>query len=144
MKRFKVVLVTSDLPEEIMRRILVASILLSPLFVSAAAVASKPASDATASTQVRPVSTGVVPAKVVSLIDVQVPATTTIQNDAQVVLQLNIDQKGKAHDIEVVQSLNPELDAPVVAAVRGFHFRAATLDNQAIPVTMSLTVRVQH
>jgi TonB family protein len=127
-----------------MRRILVASILLSPLFVTATAVASTPASDATASTQVRPISTGVVPAKVISLIDVQVPATTTIQNDAQVELQLNIDQKGKAHDIEVVKSLNPELDGPVAAAVRGFRFRPATLDNQAIPVSMSLTVRVKH
>lgn len=127
-----------------MRRILVASILLSPLFVTATAVASKPASDAIASTQVRPISTGVVPVKVVSLIDVQVPTTTTIQDNAQVVLQLNIDQKGKAHDIEVIKSLNPELDGPVVAAVRGFHFRPATLDNQAVPVSMSLTVRVQH
>jgi TonB family protein len=139
-----VVLVTLDLPEKIMRRILVASILLSPLFVTATAVASKPASDAIASTQVRPISTGVVPAKIVSLIDIKVPATTTIQDNAQVVLQLNIDQNGKAHDIEVIQSRNPELDAPVVAAVRGFRFRAATLDNQAIPVSMSLTVRVQH
>lgn len=127
-----------------MRRILIASILLSPLFVTATAVASKPASDAIASTQVRPVSTGVVPAKVVSQIDIQVPATTTIQDNAQVVLQLNIDQKGKAHDIEVIQSRNPELDAPVVAAVRGFRFRAATLDNQAIPISMSLIVRIQH
>jgi TonB family protein len=137
-------MVTSGLLEEFMRRILVASILLSPLFITATAVASKPASDATASTEVRPISTGVVPAKVISLIDVQVPATTTIRNDAQVVLQLNIDQKGKAHDIEVVKSLNPELDGPVVAAVRGFRFRPATLDNQAVPVSMSLTVRVQH
>jgi TonB family protein len=127
-----------------MRRILVASILLSPLFVTAAAVASTPASDASAPTQVRPLSTGVVPAKVITLTNIQVPATTTIQNDAQVVLQLNVDEKGKAHDIEIIKSINPELDAPVVAAVRNFRFRAATLDNRAVPVSMNLTVRIQH
>ena len=127
-----------------MRRILAASILLSPLFFTALAVASTPANDASASTPARPVSTGVIPAHVLYSTGIELPSTASIPNDAEVVLELNVGEDGKARDIEVVKSINPQLDAPVVAAVRKFRFSPAKLDNQAISVPLSLTIMVQR
>jgi TonB family protein len=127
-----------------MRRILAASILLSPLFFTALAVASTPANDASASTPARPVSTGVIPAHVLYSTGIELPSTATVPNDAEVVLELNVGEDGKARDIQVVKSVNPQLDAPVVAAVRKFRFSPAMLDNQAISVPLSLTVTVQR
>jgi TonB family protein len=127
-----------------MRRILAASILLSPLFFTALAVASTPANDASASTPARPVSTGVIPAHVLYSAGIELPSTASIPNDAEVVLELNVGEDGNARDIEVVKSINPQLDAPVVAAVRKFRFSPAKLDNQAISVPLSLTIMVQR
>ena len=127
-----------------MRRIIAAGILLSPLFLTATAIASTPASDAAALTPARPVSTGVVPARVVYAAGVEIPLTASIPNDAEVVLQLNVGEDGQARDIQVVKSASTILSAPVVDAVRKFRFRPATLDNQAIEVPMNLTVVVQH
>jgi TonB family protein len=129
-----------------MRRILVASILMSPLFLSAAALASQPVTDQPAATTTLPLSTGVTPAHVLSTINVDLSpaAAETLPYGAEVVVKLNIDEKGTAHDVEVVKSPNRYLDAPVVAAVRQYRFRPATLDNQPVAVPMVLTVVVQR
>ena len=127
-----------------MRRIIAAGILFSPLFITATAIASTPASDADALTTARPVSTGVVPAQVLYAASVEVPFTASIPNDAEVVLQLNVGEDGQARDIQVVKSDSTKLNAPVIDAVRKFRFRPATLDKQAIEVPLNLTVVVQH
>jgi TonB family protein len=127
-----------------MRRILAASILLSPLFFTASAVASTPANDASASTPARPVSTGVIPAHVLYSAGIELLSTTSVPSGAEVVLELNVGEDGKARDIQVVKSVNPQLDAPVVAAVRKFRFSPAKLDHQSISVPLSLTVTVQR
>jgi TonB family protein len=127
-----------------MRRIIAAGILLSPLFLTATAIASTPASDADASAPARPVSTGVVPAQVVYAAGVAIPLGTSIPSDAEVVLQLNVGEDGQARDIEVVKSDSVKLNTPVVDAVRKFRFRPATLDNQAIQIPLNLTVTVQR
>jgi hypothetical protein len=44
----------------------------------------------------------------------------------------------------VLNSISPSVDSHVIAAVRQFHWRPAVLDNQAIPLTVNLTVDVQH
>lgn len=127
-----------------MRRILATSILLSPLFLSAAALASQPVTDATSST--RPLSTGVKPARVLDTPRIELPpaAADTLLNNAEVVLKLNVDENGQAQDVQVVKSASPYLDEPVAAAVRQSRFRPATLDNQPIATDMTLTVIVQH
>jgi TonB family protein len=130
-----------------MRRIHVASALLFPLLCTAAAVASSPATDATASTSVPQVSTGVISPAIVYSTDVALPSDGTVErfpNDARVVLHLNVDQAGKVQDVQVVKSLYPELNSHVVDAVRQFRFRPARLDNQTVPVDMLLTVDVKH
>lgn len=130
-----------------MRHIIATSLLIVPMLLPAAAVASQPATDDSASTSLRPVSTGVIPAHVIYSPNVELPSTAaaeTIPNEAEVVVQLNVDKRGATHDVEVVKSINPELDAPVVAAVNKFRFRPATLDNQPVEVPMTLTVVVQR
>jgi len=90
------------------------------------------------------VSTGVIPAQVLYAPNIDLPFNESIPNNAEVVLQLNVDEKGRAEDVQVVKSPNPELDAPVAEAVRKSRFRPAALDHQAIAVPMTLTVVVQR
>ena len=98
-----------------MRRILAASLLLSPLFLPAAAVRSQPVKDASAPTQVT--STGVTAPSLVHSSDIIVTPdfAATIRDESMVVLELNLDEQGKPEDIQVVKSVNPTLDADVVA-----------------------------
>jgi TonB family protein len=92
-------------------------------------------------------STGVTLPKIVYTTDVSVSPEAfnkNLPNEAKVVLSLNIDETGKAKDVQVVHSVNSKLDESVVAAVRQFRWRPATLDKQAIPMDMNLVVYVRH
>jgi len=64
--------------------------------------------------------------------------------DAEVVLKLNVDQNGKAQDVQVIKSPNHYLDGPVATAVRQFKFEPATLDNQPVAADLTLTVVLAH
>jgi|HubBroStandDraft_6_1064221.scaffolds.fasta_scaffold1934437_1 TonB family protein len=129
-----------------MRRIVIPSILLSPLFLSAAALAIQPSTDAPASTPARPLSTGVKPAHVLSTPDIALTPTQSesLPFGAQVVLTLNVDENGKAQNVEVVKSPNQFLDQPVADAIRETRFSPATLDRQPVATPMTLTVLVRH
>ncbi len=129
-----------------MRRILAASLLLSPLFLPAAAVASQPVKDASASTQDRRVSTGVIAPNLIHTTDIIVSPefAATLQDDSKVVLKLNLDAQGKPEDIQVINSTDPTLDAGVVDAVRQFRWRPAKLDNQPVATDMLLNVVVKR
>lgn len=130
-----------------MRRILAASLLLSPLFLPAAAIASQPVKDdASASTQLRPTSTGVTAPNLVHTTDIIVSPdfAATLRDDLKVVLELNVDELGKPADIQVINSNNPTLDANVIDAVRQFRWRPATLDKQPIPIDLTLNVVVKR
>jgi TonB family protein len=129
-----------------MRRILAFSVLIAPLFISAAALASQPVTDASASTTTRPLSTGVTPARVVYSTNVALTpaAVETLPYDAEVVVKLNVDENGKAQDIQVVKSPSHYLDSPVATAVRQFKFQPATLDNQPVAADLTLTVVLAH
>jgi TonB family protein len=130
-----------------MRRILAASLLLSPLAFTAVAAASAPANDTSAPALVRPVSTGVTSPKLVYSTHVIIPENELAllrPNDTKVVLKLNVDQTGKTSDIRVLKSVNQDVDARVVDAVRQFRWSPATLDYQTIPMEMNLEVVVQR
>jgi len=125
-----------------MRRMLIASVLLSPLFFTAAAVASQPVADDAAST---PVSTGVTPAHVLSSVPVELPTVTpdiAAFHQAEVVLSLKVDETGKPTNVQITKSPTVDLDQPVLAAVRKFRFEPATLDNKPVTVPMTLTLEV--
>jgi TonB family protein len=127
-----------------MRRILAATVLISPLFLSAAALASQSASDAVAST--RPLSTGVTPAHLLYTprIDLSPAAAETTPPNAEVILKLNVDENGQPQDVQVVKSPNHYLDEPVSAAIRQARFRPAKLDNQPVATDLTLTVVVEQ
>jgi hypothetical protein len=128
-----------------MRHIVASSLLLSSLWLSAAAKASTPVDDASAPTPAR-VSTGVVaPVILDSTLSFSLPAGFTVSDlpaDAQVRLALTIDQNGKPQDIRIVKSLGPFWDARVVDAVSHFHFRPGTIDNQPTPIDLNLAVNI--
>ena len=130
-----------------MRRIHAASALLFPLLCTAAAVASSPATDASATTSPLRVTTGVKPAEVIYAPHIALPEDDTAEgfpNLAEIVVHMNVDKTGKAQDIKVVRSLYPTLNEHVVDAVRQFRFRPAELDNQAVPVEMNLKIKLQQ
>ena len=127
-----------------MRRILAASLMLSSLFLPAAAKASTPVDDASAPTPVR-VSTGVTAPVLLSSPMLSLPVGYSfdlIPEDAKVQLSLTVDEKGEPQNIRVVKSFSPFIDARVVETVSQFHFRPGTVDNQPTTVDLNLTVNV--
>jgi TonB family protein len=127
-----------------MRRTFIATALISPLFLSVAALAAPPATDA--STPARPLSTGVKPAHILYSPDIALTPTQTetLPFNAEVVLKLNVDENGKAQDVQVVKSPYQFLDQPVADAIRETRFSPATLDLQPVATPMTLTVVVRH
>jgi Gram-negative bacterial TonB protein C-terminal len=130
-----------------MRHIIASSILLSSLLLPAAANASQPSDDASASTQAPRVSTGVTAPTLLESIGLSIPEglpKDAIPVDAQVGLTLTVDDKGQPQDVHVVKGINPFWDARIVEAVRKFHYRPGTIDSKPIPVDMNLTINFAH
>jgi TonB family protein len=127
-----------------MRRIHKASVLLSTVLFSAAAVAAQTATDATA--QSNPDMDGITPAQVVYAPKADLTASRLdgIPNEAKLVLSLVVDQQGKAEDVKVIDSEDPALNDPLIAAVRKYQFRPASQDNEPVPYPMNLTFVVQQ
>lgn len=138
---------TRHLEEILMRNLLIAGLMLSPMLITSAAVASSPKSDAAVATQNLRVSTGVTAPELIAPTDIHIAASDAdrvLPANVSVVLAVNVDEQGNAHDLHVVKSVNPNLDARVIAAVSQSHFRPAKLDNQAIPYALNLVVEVQR
>jgi TonB family protein len=128
-----------------MRRALVVSLLSS--FLLTAAAAGNTYAQASPSIQPRPVSTGVTNPQLVYSSSIDLPAEEipdSFPNPARVVLKVNLDNTGSAKSIEVVQPLTQSIDQRVVEAVRQFRWSPAVLDNQTIPASVNLIVKVQR
>ncbi|HEY1649078.1 MAG TPA: hypothetical protein VGF96_13945 [Terracidiphilus sp.] len=128
-----------------MRHIIAGGIVLSSLLIPAAARASQPLDDVTASTPAPRVSTGITAPVLLRSIGLTIPdgpAQETIPVDAQVGLTLTVDDKGQPQDIHVVKGINPYWDARIVEAVSKFHYRPGTINAKAIPIDMNLTVNI--
>jgi TonB family protein len=126
-----------------MRHTLVASLLLTPMLIPAAAYASKPKADDTAPAQAIRVSTGVTVPELLSPKTVAASVAEEAPNNKKVVLSLQVDTTGKAEKILIVKSAGSDVDSRVLEAVRGFRFRPGTVSNQAVPENMKITVVVQ-
>jgi TonB family protein len=125
-----------------MQRIDVAISLFAVMLLPSAALALD-ATHGTTSTQVSGISTGVIAPKIVN--DGQLARrintlTQTFPTVDEVLLTLQVDEKGQAKNVQIVKSVNPYLDAHVVEAVRQAHFQPATLNNRAISIDMDLTI----
>ena len=135
------------LEEKSMRNLLIAGLMLSPMLITSAAVASSPKSDAAVATQNLRVSTGVTAPELIDPTNLHIVASDAdrvLPANVSVVLAVNVDEQGNAHDFHVVKSVNASLDARVLAALSQSHFRPARLDNQAIPYALNLVVEVQR
>ena len=125
-----------------MRTVLAASLLLSPMLYVASAAAATPNTNVLG-TQDHRVSTGITSPVILDSINIHVPPTQSLSKDTKVVLSMNVDEKGNAQNIHVIQSANPVLDARVVAAGSQSRFRPAKLDNQSVPMNIDLVVKIQ-
>jgi TonB family protein len=126
-----------------MRPILASTLMLSSIFLPAAAFASTTADDATAPTPEVRVSTGVTAPKLTQSISLPMPdgiSKAFIPADTKLELSFTVDSLGKAQNVKVKKSINPYWDARVVDAIQKSQFKPGTLDNQAIPVDMNLVV----
>ncbi len=127
-----------------MRPIHFAGLLLSPMLAAASAFALPPTTDAAAMSRV---STGITAPRLIDSGALRIPAEAlgeTDTNQASVVLSVQVDAKGTAQSVRVVKSANPVLDARVVSAVLASQFQPARLNHQAIPIEVSLTIKVQR
>jgi TonB family protein len=130
-----------------MRRILLASLLLLSSLFPAAVNASRPADDSSNPTPVPRVSTGVVEPVLLNAPNVHLtPSMFGLINPSEetVVVSLNVDEKGKPQDVQIVKSANAMLDERVLEAVRQFHFTPAKLDDQPVPIDLTLNVVVKR
>ncbi|MGC2637453.1 MAG: energy transducer TonB [Acidobacteriaceae bacterium] len=129
-----------------MRRILVAS-MLSSFALAAAAATTQPTDNPTPSAAVHRVTTGIAAPQLSTRAIVHIPGDAildTLPNPAELRVRLDLDASGNATRVQVLNSISPNVDAHVIAAIRQFRWRPAVLDNQAIPLTVNLIVEVQH
>ena len=125
-----------------MRTIVASGILLSSLLLPAAARATQPVDDASASTKPA-VSTGLVAPTLFDSTGISITGdfpSGIYPTDGKVGLSLTVDANGKPQDIHVVEGINPFLDARVVEAVSKFRYHPGTIDSKPIPVDVNLTV----
>jgi len=130
-----------------MRRIVSASLLLLSSLFPAAVNATQPADDSSNPTSVPRVSTGVIEPVLLNAGSVHfTPSMLGLLNPSEttVVLSLNVDEKGKPQDVQIVNPTNKILDERILEAVRQFHFSPARLDDQPVPVDLTLNVVVKR
>jgi TonB family protein len=130
-----------------MRPTFVAALLLSPVLLTASAVATPNPAEATSSAQPVRVSSGVITPAVLSSTDIHIASDANGKispANTRVVVSMWVDATGHAQNVHVVRTLNHELDARVVEAARQFRFRPATLDNQPVASIVNLVVDVQR
>jgi len=119
------------------------AVLLSSVLVSASAFAASPKADSVITAQPVRVSTGVVAPVMLDTASFHISANAAAASSGEVVLELNVDEKGDARNVRIVKSGSPVLDSKVVAAVMQSHFKPATLNNHPIAVDLDLKVKVQ-
>ncbi|HEY9127033.1 MAG TPA: TonB family protein [Acidobacteriaceae bacterium] len=119
------------------------AVLLSSMLVSASAFAAAPKADSVATSLPVRVSTGIVAPVMLDTASFHIPADAAAASSGEVVLSLNVDEKGDARNVRIVKSASPLLDSKVVAAVLQSHFKPATLNNHVIAVDLDLKVKVQ-
>ena len=130
-----------------MRPILASTLMLSSIFLPAAAYCSTTADDATAPTPGVRVSTGVTAPVLAEAVSVPMPAgisSAFIPADSTLNLSFTVDSKGSAQNVKVTKSLSPYWDARVVEAIQKSHFKPGKLDDQAVPIEMNLVVSLMR
>jgi TonB family protein len=129
-----------------MRRVMLATLLSSLTLIAASAPVPHSENDASAPTS-RPISTGVTSPRLVYTRHIYLPADELpayLGGSAKVALKIDLDETGSPTNIRVLHSINPEVDARVVEAVRQFRWAPAMLDNKPVPIDLTLNVEIQR
>ena len=140
-----------------MRRFLVASLFLSTVLLNAQEVTkgqgatlvahneatNSAATDVPTATTARRISTGVISPKLISEPSLKIATAdfTSVDLSAQhMVVAFRVDQNGTPQNVHLLKSVNPTVDSKVLAAVRGYRYAPATLDEVAVPMDVNLEV----
>lgn len=143
-----------------MRRILVASFFLSAVLLNAQEVTkgqgatlvahneatTAASTDVPTATTARRISTGVISPKLISEPNLKVAAADFSSEDLaaqHLVVAFRVDSNGVPQNVHLLKSVNPTVDSKVLAAVRGYHYAPATLDEIAVPMDVNLVVNFQ-
>ncbi len=161
-----VVTVTPILEINIMRKVIMATLALSPIMLHAQAnspaqpqaanapvlqsklvqpnefAAGAPHS-ATATSGPLRVSTGVAAPKLIHTVDILsdnewTPRVAGINR--KVVVAMLVDAKGVPSDLKIIRSVGAEMDKNVLAAVSQYRFKPGTLNHEPTPVPLNLEI----
>ena len=94
----------------------------------------------------RRVSTGVKEAKLIKQVQMGLATSdfhTPDLSRQKMVLHFVVDESGTPKNIEIVKPINPEVDSRVLAAVRQYRYRPATLNGQVIASDLELNLNFQ-
>jgi protein TonB len=125
---------------------MLATLLSSLTLIAAAAPVTHSTDDASAPTS-RPISTGVTSPRLVYTKHITLPADELpayLSGSPNIALKINLDETGSPTNIRVVHSINPDVDARVVDAVRQFRWAPAVLNNRPVPIDLTLNVEIQR
>jgi TonB family protein len=150
-----------------MRKVIVATLLLTPMLLHAQA--NSPAQPQTSGTTLQSkldqpnefaseadhgtarstplrISTGVVAPKLIHTVQIESDFDGTPRGfslDRKTVVEMTVDATGKPSDLKVVRSLGPVMDKNVLAAVSQYRFAPGTLNGQptVVPVNLEVILR---
>jgi hypothetical protein len=151
-----------------MRKVIVATLALTPMLLHAQAnspaqTQSSPASSTLQSKLVQPkelnaseavasttsplrISTGVGAPKLIHTVAIEsdsdwIPSGFTF--DRKTVVEMTVDATGKPSDLKILQSLGPVMDHNILAAVSQYRFTPGTLDGAPtnVPVNLQVVLR---
>jgi len=143
-----------------MRKLIASLIVLSPvllhaqaskavdvlkMFMPAAAAPAASLTTTTATPAAPRISTGISAAKLVRTPTIPFTAAELRNDDDnRVVVRMLVNENGIPQEATIVKSLNPLMDARVLAAVREARFRPAVLDAQTVAEHVNLTFVFQR
>ena len=155
---------TSALEIDIMRKVILATLALSPMLLHAQA--NSPAQPQASTLQSRleqpndfaadrgavasaplRVSTGVVAPKLIratTIASTDEWYTRRSAFDKKVVVEMLVSEKGVPSDVKIVDSLGTEMDKNVVDAVSQYRFKPGTLDNKVASVPLKLEILLHN
>ena len=77
------------------------------------------------------------PPRLVQFVEAERPASLAPEERADVLLTIDVDDKGRVSDVAVATSAGPALDAAAVAAARQFTFEPAEAGGKPVPVRIT-------
>jgi TonB family protein len=125
-----------------MRKLIVAILSLSPLMLHAQASTPAPTQP-----EVKRVSTGVTPPKLIHKVDVVANSAGTarlLNEDTKVIVGMIVDKTGRPYDLKIVQSAGAGVDASVLAAVSQYRFIPGMVSNQPIATPLNLEILISN